>query len=467
MTATFELTEWLVQRSWTVSDLGIVDGPGVPRQGTLRLRASRWDERLTTRWLDASLWWERSDEPVAATYHALIASRDTPSPQQDRMTLLLMEAAIRDALRAGAAMLVPHGSPIAPWLEHFVDLFHAPRLVIECAPSRLDLEQWLAKLEQLPSEVDIAVSPPLESSVDLTNVSDCPARDRLAVGLADRLTVLHLRSGGVIDRLVRQRLANGQHDVGSVRVGLREVPGESEVFELLDQGAVGWYLMESEEVGSPLAPMYCVEDAPVPKLDEFLLARGATEAGSWDYLCHCTRAPEGPWPHESVRAWRDRVVLGEQSSLATALDALQRILKQQIVWGGHRVTRGETDVVCFSALPLCEFLARRTFRSHLKRWDYEPYGIAIKRQCVVELGGRSVVYGDSQCWKSLSADLRPYFQDRGKRYDWAEEQEWRVVGNVALQGIGAEDLFVFVPDEAAGRELRRAVQIPWPIVRIS
>ncbi len=163
MTATFELTEWLVQRSWTVSDLGIVDGPGVPRQGTLRLRASRWDERLTTRWLDASLWWERSDEPVAATYHALIASRDTPSPQQDRMTLLLMEAAIRDALRAGAAMLVPHGSPIAPWLEHFVDLFHAPRLVIECAPRRLDLEQWLAKLEQLPSEVDIAVSPPLES----------------------------------------------------------------------------------------------------------------------------------------------------------------------------------------------------------------------------------------------------------------------------------------------------------------
>ncbi len=48
---------------------------------------------------------------------------------------------------------------------------------------------------------------------------------------------------------------------------------------------------------------------------------------------------------------------------------------------------------------------------------------------------------------SGSATLLPR---RGKRYDWAEEQEWRVVGNVALQGIGAEDLFVFVPDEAAG-----------------
>ena len=48
--------------------------------------------------------------------------------------------------------------------------------------------------------------------------------------------------------------------------------------------------------------------------------------------------------------------------------------------------RGETPVVSLTAVPLGEIRTLRTYRSHLSRWDFEPYGICIRRDWLQRRG---------------------------------------------------------------------------------
>ena len=98
-------------------------------------------------------------------------------------------------------------------------------------------------------------------------------------------------------------------------------------------------------------------------------------------------------------------------------------------------------------MTLKEMVSKRVFRSHLSRWDFEPYGIAFKRNVFLrQFGARPVIYGGEAEWQSLDADQKPYFQMRktqGNKIDWQQEKEWRVLGDVDLNQIGPEDAVVF------------------------
>ena len=133
--------------------------------------------------------------------------------------------------------------------------------------------------------------------------------------------------------------------------------------------------------------------------------------------------------------------------------------------------RGEQPVVSFTARQLSELSTLRVYRPHLKRWDFEPYGIAIRRNRLEALGAQPVMYGDESTWRQLSETERSYFQvaQTTKQFgrqpiDWTEEQEWRHIGDVDMSGIAAREVLVFVPTiEEANHVARLSL---WPTVVI-
>jgi len=129
---------------------------------------------------------------------------------------------------------------------------------------------------------------------------------------------------------------------------------------------------------------------------------------------------------------------------------------------GSALRRCSGPVVCLAAVGLKQFLARRTFRPHRSRWDYEPYGLAIRREAVERLGGQPVVYAESLSAAALPTSQRWRFQAIGKTYDWREEQEWRIAGSLDLSQFAADELVVFVGDLAAAEIV--APLSPWPVI---
>ncbi len=128
------------------------------------------------------------------------------------------------------------------------------------------------------------------------------------------------------------------------------------------------------------------------------------------------------------------------------LDSLRQILIDQRIIATHALKRGEQPTVSFSQVPLQELLSRRKFQSHLHRWDWEPYGIAIRANTLLEqFSAEPVVYfahqeqvRDIPQWR-----IQPATSSDGKQ-NWADEQEWRTPVDIRLGTIQTSDAFVFV-----------------------
>ncbi len=138
----------------------------------------------------------------------------------------------------------------------------------------------------------------------------------------------------------------------------------------------------------------------------------------------------------------------------------------QTLLASSRLIRNGYPVVCFTSLGLFQALASRVYRAHLRRWDFEPYGICIARCCLEQRGARPVVYGDDQTWQRLSDRERPFFQAIGSTtdVDWRGESEWRCVGDLDMRQLSPRQAFVFVPSADAKQSL--ALISRWPIIEV-
>jgi hypothetical protein len=119
-------------------------------------------------------------------------------------------------------------------------------------------------------------------------------------------------------------------------------------------------------------------------------------------------------------------------------------------------------VVAFTAVPLTEFRHRRIFRGHRQRYDFEPWGLAIRRSALPGL--RPVIYGCSDDWKSLPIADRPWFQKATLDgiTDTVAEQEWRVAGDLDLQPLSDRDVVVFVDTPTDAVNLQPECR--WPVM---
>jgi hypothetical protein len=362
------------------------------------------------------------------------------------------------------------------------------RQVCLTVPSRgQTLVAWLRKIAfamqpaARPDDYPVLISPPAvgsqSRSPSIPWSENLPFRDQVIVAAGWRIYVLFVRPGGHLHQLIRWRLTHA--GAGRLQIFLAEGPGltcSGVARELLALGAVPWTPDVPERSGG--AGRGDAETAPPPVVDA-APANGAASVGQgvpalpakaspvrvlarvpdekWDYLTHWTRSPRGPWPDETEADYLDRLLLQAVPPDGSAFAALQRIVEQETIWATNGTIRGGARVVCFTELPLHELAGRRVYRRHRSRWDFERYGICIRRSWLETRAARPVLYGDADDWFHLSPPDRPFFQIRttratpgGRRIDWTEEREWRHPGHVDLRSLGIDDALLFVPsrDEA-------------------
>lgn len=350
-----------------------------------------------------------------------------------------LELQVFRAREQNAPLILVEGTTTYPWIKQAADLYRTPTQLIEPATGE--------------------------------------DRDALAIGAADRVIALHIRPQGKIFRLLKERL---EGDRGGANVWV-SIDGKisSEIQGLMDLGAVGWYWRapSSHHSSRPREGGGSCETLPAGESFQW----GSNEspvasaslcevAESSDWLVHCTRGRSGPMPGQTLESWGREVLLrGASGQPWSAAEVLEAIVRSRLLRGNPLIKGGES-VVCFSEVPLNELLQRRTFRSHRGRWDYEPFGIAIRKRAIEAAGAMPVEYREGAELRKLRQGEREEegelwrMQPYGKTYDWREEREWRIRGSVDLDRFSDEDVFIFSADGGSASRLQQIA--PWPIVMV-
>lgn len=336
----------------------------------------------------------------------------------------MMQYAALCARRDSARFLTAVQTAAEPWVQRTAELFRVP-------------------VERLPIDV-----------------SD--RRDARVIEAADKVFAVWVRRGGTISALLREKIRRAAP--GDVWVAITDDPacaGRT----LVAEGAVGWYAGSDDE----MTQLATSSLRPTPAVSpESVVSRSISGAvDDWgNYLVHCTRERCGAFPGQPAEAWRDEVILGGGAGQpASALQVLIRILRLGWLQASDRVTQHGEPVTCWSAVPLPELLANRTFRPHLGRWDYEPFGMAIRRSALIRAGAEPVLYGPQSLRSRLPLEQRWRFQAEGKSGQWREEQEWRLRGSLALDRIADDEAVVFVEQTCDAAQI--AAWSRWPVVVVA
>lgn len=183
-------------------------------------------------------------------------------------------------------------------------------------------------------------------------------------------------------------------------------------------------------------------------------------------LVHCVRGAAESSLRELSPSQLDCLVRGEPLPLQTPLDVLLEISRTRRIRASSRAIRQGSQVTCFTARPLPQLGALHSYRRSRRRWQFQPFGIWIAADWLRERGARPVIYGNDECWNQLAPPQRPFFQFQGSAENrWTEEAEWRVVGDVDLRQLSAQDAFFFMPQPVEHAVLRELS--PWPVCEIS
>ena len=298
-----------------------------------------------------------------------------------------------------------------------------------------------------------------------------PRSDRAAFAFADTILALHVRRGGNIHTLLRARLTDSPGHGDSVRFAdVPQLVAAALRKELLELGAVAW--TPASRPSEHLRLFASLSDESKTERRETARIVPLPTADTGIFLTHTTRACPGPWPGQSEDDYLDSLIEGRPDADHSALATLKRIVVSRRLCASNRTIRAGYRVVSLTAVPLAELPKLRVFRTHLNRWDFEPYGISIRREWLEMRDTRLVQYGDDTLWRSLPQRDRPFFQllrgetaDDAAGTDWDREKEWRHLGDLDLNELSTDDALVFVPT-AAEAEVVTAFS-PWPVTVLS
>lgn len=302
--------------------------------------------------------------------------------------------------------------------------------------------------------VSPVVTPP-RIPVDPSQLAGIPAHDRSLISASDKVWICQLRRNGILQKLVNRRLASQWSQPGSIR----RHPSQPNIDPNTNQQQ---YFLRNKT--SSFLPALKRDVSPVRHVSETSILQRP-----WKYLSHWTRRQDGPWPDQDHDQWLDELILEHPDRNRSALASLKRIACQQQLLSSKASIRGSHQVVCFTATPLLRWSSLRSYRAHRGRWDFEPYGICIKRRWLEQVGARPVIYGDDNDWQRLTNWQRPFFQHRfgrnasaASRWDWAIEQEWRCAQTLSLENLPYREAFLFVPTQQEAETL--ATYSRWPVV---
>lgn len=307
-----------------------------------------------------------------------------------------------------------------------------------------------------------------ERAVDeLKSLLGTPLRDRACLALADRVSTISIKPSGTIAKLLQSRLSDPAFPTGSCFLAIpnyryaRNQDWKSHQ-AWLDRGAVGYVVDVEAGVGLNNQLSRCNSVSAKSTLQPCLsLSKWIQgQMGPWTYLTHCTRGNSVAWPQESMEGYVRRVWNDGNAVSPDPFLTLMNILQERCLRGSNWMTRTQTPMVSLSAASIEDLLARRTFRTHLGRWDWEPYGIIFCRSCLAD--AHAVTYGPKTDFEQLPGEMQLFYQPNDGRQDWSVEREYRFVGNIDLATIPSHSAAVFTQTE---NEARQAAAIsPFPVI---
>ena len=396
-------------------------------ESTTEVHALRW-QRLREACGDVDVQFD-AVELIDRTWAAVACSRLGNDAVLHGEVCRFLARCMLDCRSRGAVLVVAEGSAVAPWAFRAAELYGVDviGLIADDKPTSNACPSIVCRGKQKIS------------------------RDSAVIALADRVDAAFVRSGGNIASCLQHRLDNMQ-DASTRVAAITSRPSAAR--ELIARGAIGWYLNR----------------ATTGEVEEACASRGLGASPGTDpdwtrtdgeWLVHCTRACLGSWPGQTEHQYQDALLLGHQHGQRTPLASLKRILRAGRLVANATASAKAWPVVCFSEAPLRELLDQRCFRPHLKRWDYEPYGIAIRRHAAIKLGIQPVIYGAADQRQQLEARDQFRFQATGNTYDWRREREWRSPRDVDLRQLDSHAVRVFVPSGDEAHAL--ASQVGWPV----
>jgi hypothetical protein len=184
-----------------------------------------------------------------------------------------------------------------------------------------------------------------------------------------------------------------------------------------------------------------------------------------DYLYHYTRSCPGPWPGQSYKDFLLSLLHNEPLAAHTALAALIRILFESLIRASSRIVRGDHAVVSWTSGPPPDIDAIRRWNPALIRWTFEPYGIAVKRKVLRELGARPAIYAPSTIYEKLPGKERFRFQLHDPpQCSWKNEREWRLPHDFDLTHLSRDEAFGFVSTASDLETLGEQIACTLPMV---
>ncbi len=182
--------------------------------------------------------------------------------------------------------------------------------------------------------------------------------------------------------------------------------------------------------------------------------------GSWDYLVHWTKTCHGPWPNEKSSAFYKRLLESGMQYPGNGLETLLNIIKNKMIYGSSEKIRDGISVVGFSEVKPDEMTRQIRWRHNRVNYNFEPYGVAIRKTAATQLGIKPVIYGTSDDYNDLPESEKPFFQNKGeKNVDWSYEREWRHLGDLDLNKIEPKNLALLVWNKEEKTRLMNQTQL--------
>jgi hypothetical protein len=392
----------------------------------------------------------------------------------------LLRTAVLQCHQDDELLVTAEGSSICAAVSRAAELFAKPRLHFRPVGSRFlsapeHVADWLKRgLELLsnPSTVsannnvtEVLVSPMIlaqsigtddpAQSEDTSQTSILPLADQLQLAASERAYVISLRPRGSIQKVITRHLSESVKQSAVILVASNNSGQLPTATEQLPGGWVPWIVAPNPEDFEPqegelnaaseiVVNRYSISKPRRRRMNPVAPCNPLSEPNEW--LLHWTRPTTGPWPDEMADDYLDSLILRTEAADRSSLATLLRIIVDRRIIASNTGIRGSFRVVSLTAVPLREFADRRSFRRHLHRFDFEPWGIAIRRSAI-DNQARAVIYGDEKTWVDLPEHERPFFQKAtsGGATNNLAEEEWRVAGDVQLSGYRRTDICIFVP----------------------
>lgn len=383
-----------------------------------------------------------------------------------------------DALRTAAVqtdaenecLVAVNSTTAADATRRAAALFRLPLLqmsVSEQSEKQLSsIEAWLCSQSEssspnVPLEKSAVLSAAFVGAAGEPFPFNQSTRDSALACAGQRILSLSCRDGGNVYSIIKRRLAD--RPIPAVLMLRNENDAnKSAIHELQNAGAVPWLLHGLvDKPSNTRSSSSRAVDFDQCGNDEAPILNGPLLHPE-DWLCHWTRECAGPWPDESNDDFLDALILNCPSADHSAVAALMRIVDRSILLPSQL----SRNSVSFTQVPLSQFRSNRVYRRHLRRYDFEPWGIAVRQNALATLGCRPVKYFEQET--GIEDDAPDWhFQpatDASQKIDWTREREWRLPAAVHLSEINKEDIVVFVDTNAEAKVLRSVS--PWPVITV-